>query len=294
MVVGPGEADMAIDTLESILAFYPGAFLWIRDDRTSDGTWEKLCEWAEGKAVRLSRNRIVQEYLGVARSTCDLLHTIVAAGAVPEIVIKIDPDAIFLRPGLVEIFRQRFTEKGPGACGSYDIGPDGRKRRGNFHAVKFIRDLLPIGLGHKKSLRLKPVFYWKHLVRALRNGYSFGEHILGAVLAFHGTTLIAMDRAGFLGSVPERHNSCVRMDDVLISMAVKSVGHALISVNSYPDKVVAWLKAARPLGITREEAWNRKYLAVHPVKKVDEELRRFFREKRTAAAAELLRTVPMG
>ncbi len=45
---------------------------------------------------------------------------------------------------------------------------------------------------------------------------------------------------------------------------------------------MAWLKAYPPLGITPEEAWDRKYMAVHPVKRKDEEIRRYFREKRLA------------
>jgi glycosyltransferase involved in cell wall biosynthesis len=104
MVVGPGEAEMAIDTLESILHFYPDVALWIRDDRSSDGTWEALEKWAEGKPVHLSRNPVAQGYYGIAKSCCDLLLAILQSGTTPEIVIKVDPDAVFLNRGLVEAF----------------------------------------------------------------------------------------------------------------------------------------------------------------------------------------------
>lgn len=283
MLVGPGEAEMAIDTVEGILEFYPTAAIWMRDDRTSDGTWEKLSQWAEGRAVHLSRNPIRQGYFGIAKSLSDLLLLIIAAGKVPEIVIKIDTDAILIRPGLVEVFQQKFAEKGPGACGSYDVAPDGSKRRGDGHARTFLLDMLPFGLGHGRTFRWKRVFYLPYLIQARQNGYILGEHILGAILAIHGSTLMALERNGFLASIPEKHNCCMRPEDVLISMAVKSVGHQLISVNDYPEKVVAWLRAFRPLGITQEEAWDRKLLAVHPIKKQDAEMRRFFREKRSAA-----------
>jgi hypothetical protein len=283
MVVGPQEAEMAIDTLDGIASFYPRAALWVREDRTSDGTWEKLNEWSEDKPlVHLSRNPVTQGLDGVAWTVCHLFHQIAESNSAPAVVVKIDPDGIVLRPGLVEAFRQKFAEHGPGMCGSYKFGPDGSRRRLHMHVRTFLYDMLPIGKGHARSFRSKPVYYWKYLIRALRNGYSLGEHVLGGIYALDGRTLIALEKSGFLTAIPLHHKNCARAEDVTIALGTNAAGHALISLNDYPEKVVAWLKAFTPLGITPEEVWDRKYLAVHPVKRKDADIRRFFREKRLA------------
>lgn len=285
MVVGPGEASMAIDTLEGIAAFYPLAELWVREDLTSDGTWDKLAEWAKGRpTVHLTRNEKTQGYLGLAKSVCELLRLIARETDVPELVVKIDPDAILLRPGLVEVFRQKFAESGPGLCGSYKIGPDGGIRRSHMHVRMMIHDLLPIGRGNDRKLRTRPVFYLKYLFRALLNGYVPCENVQGGTYGIDGRTLLELDRTGFLSAVPDRHTARNHCEDALISMAARSVGHRLISMNDYPNKVVAWLKALTPLGITPQEAWDRGYVAVHPVKKKDDAIREFFREKRLACS----------
>ena len=280
MVVGPQEAEMAIDTLEGIVSFYPTADLWVREDRTTDGTWDKLSQWAEGKPVQLSRNRIAQGLDGLSKSIADLLQAIALAEAVPEIVIKIDPDAILLRRGLVEVFREKLAQNGPGICGSYQIAPDGGARDTSAHRRPMLLDLLPVGKGHQRSFRTRPVFYWSYLLRAIGHGYSPGEHVQGGLYAVDGRTLLALECAGYFRAVPESHQAYMRCEDVLLSMAARSLGHRLISVNDYPERVVAWVRAARPLGITPEQAWERNYLAVHPVKKGDGDIRQFFRDKR--------------
>src|SRR5580658_7794216 len=45
MVVAPGEGQIALDTLDSLATFFPGASRWILDDCTSDGTYEALRRW---------------------------------------------------------------------------------------------------------------------------------------------------------------------------------------------------------------------------------------------------------
>ncbi len=279
MVVGPGEAEMAIDTLESILQFYPDAALWIRDDRSSDGTWEALEKWAEGKTVHLSRNPVVQGYHGIAKSLCDLLLAILQSGTKPEIVIKIDPDAVLLQHGLVEAFQAKFATLGPGLCGVYKIAADGSVRDTRRVAHDILIDALPIGLGLNRAIRWKPVFYFKHLLRALSHGYSLGENIQGGIMALHRQTLVAMGESGFL-AVPTRYIGRLRGDDILLALGTKAVGHGLHSINDHPDKVVAWVRASPFQGITADDLLDKGYFVVHPIKKQDAPLRAAFRQKR--------------
>ena len=279
MVVGPGEAEMAIDTLEGILHFYPDAALWIRDDRSSDGTWDALDRWAEGKAVHLSRNPVMQGYRGIAKSFCDLLLAILQPGTAPEIVIKIDPDAVLLKRGLVEAFQAKFASLGPGLCGVYKIAADGSVRDTSMVARDILMDALPIGLGHDRAIRWKPIFYFKHLLWALRHGYSIGENIQGGTMALHRHTLVAMAESGFL-AVPTRYIGRLRGEDILLPIGAKAVGHGLHSINDHPDKVVAWVRAFRSPAITADELLDKGYFVVHPIKKQDGPLREAFRKNR--------------
>jgi hypothetical protein len=284
MVVGPGEAEIAIDTLEGILHFYPNAELWIRNDKSSDGTWEALDKWAKGKAVHLSRNPVIQGYHGIAKSFCDLLLAIVESGTTPEFVVKIDPDAVLLKRGLVEAFQAKFATLGPGLCGVYKIGADGGLRDTRMHFRDILMDSLPIGLGHDRAIRWKLIFYFKHLIRALRHGYAIGENIQGGTMALHGRTLAALAESGFL-AVPTRYIGRLRFEDILLALGAKSVGHGLHSINDHPDKVVAWVRPGRLHGFTADELLDKGYFVVHPIKKQDASLREAFRKNRLGIRA---------
>jgi hypothetical protein len=140
-------------------------------------------------------------------------------------------------------------------------------------------DAMPIGLGHDRTIRWKPIFYFKHLLRALRHGYSIGENIQGGIMALHRQTLAAMGESGFL-AVPTRYIVRLRGDDILLALGTKAVGHGLISINDHPDKVVAWVRASRFPGITADELLDEGYFVVHPIKKQDVPLREAFRKRR--------------
>lgn len=284
MLVGPGEGAMAVDSLEWALKLYPGTQAWVRDDATSDDTFEKLTQFAAAYPGRvfLQRNGVSQGYRGIAVSMFKMYDAIWRAGHQFEMLIELDPDTCILRAGLVEYARAKFAETGPGMIGSYTISPEGNKRDYASHRRDILLDLLPVGVDKKTwRLRLGFPFYMKYLWRARSHGYRFGEHVLAALYVMHGDTFKALGERGFWSSMPNEGSRYVKEDDVLISLGVKSIGHSLVDINDPKNgKIRAWLQWKIPLKPSVEELWANEYFAAHPLKRdtVSHELRQQLRQ----------------
>jgi hypothetical protein len=284
MLVGPGEGAMAIDSLEWALKLYPKTKAWVRDDATKDGTFEKLQQLAKfyPQRVVLQRNVAAEGYKGIAVSMFRMYSDIWRSEkATIEMLISLDPDACILRPGLVELARRKFVEHGPGMIGSYSLSPDGEPRRYGPFRRDILLDLLPIGIDKKsRKVRWGFPFYLKYLGQARAHGYRLGEHVLAALYVIHGDTFRELGRVGFWSSIPEQGSRYLKLDDPLISLGVKAIGHSLIDINDpHCGSIQAWLQYKGPLHHTAEEIWDREFLAVHPLKRdaASEEIRRRLR-----------------
>lgn len=270
MLVGPGEAEMAVDTLSHALQLYPAASACVRDDATQDGTFEALENFAtlHPKRLCLLRNDTPQGYLGCAVSIFLSLEHTWRAHPHLEMVIKLDPDACILRPGLDELARKKFAEFGPGMLGSYRIAPSGAIRDHSMHTRSMLKDLLMLGRDLQTGrLRFGAPFYLRYLVRALGHGYVPGHSVLGGMYILHADTVSAAGKARYWASIPE-HAAChTKMEDVLVSLGVKAVGHSLIDINNPASgDVRTWLQYQPPLPWSAEQIAGRNYLAIHPVK----------------------------
>ncbi len=270
MVVGPGESSIAIDSLEWALQLYPKSTAWVRDDATTDGTFERLKHFAQAypRRVALERNSSVQGYRGIAVSTFRIYSGLCRSESQIEMVITLDPDACIIRQGLVTLAREKFAEHGPGMLGSYKISPDGKRRKwGNFQR-DILLDLLPFGIDKQtRKVGFGLPFYLRFLLPARRHGYRLGEHVLSALHVIHGDTLRELDKVGFWASIGEG-SRYLKGDDPIISLGVKAVGHALIDIND-PERgdVQAWLQYKGPLPHSAEEIWKHGFVAVHPLKR---------------------------
>jgi hypothetical protein len=285
MLVGPGEAEMALDTLYHCLRLYPDASAFVREDATTDGTFDKLAGFATEHAPRVSleRNSQPEGYFGVAVSTFRAYDSLWNSHSDLEMIIELDPDTCVLRPGLVELARKRFAEHGPGIIGSYRISPSGGKRDFTPHRLSILRDLIPVGTDQKtKRRRLGFPFYMKYLPRAFLNGYQPGENVLAAFYILHGDTFRELGRRGFWRSTPPEGSRYLKMDDPLISLGAKYAGHKLIEMNQ-PGEISAWVQYKPPIPLTAEEIVEKGYMAVHPVKS-NEEGKRLRRELRSLLA----------
>jgi hypothetical protein len=279
---------MAVDALDSVATFFPEASRWVLDDCTIDGTYELVSDWIATNGGHLLRNPVPHGYRGIARSFYALLATIARDEPGLDMAIKIDPDTCLLGGELLTRIRRRFAEQGPGIVGAYRVGADGRARVfGHIRRNMLVDLLLPIG-PHKtwRALRVGPPYWARFLGRAMRHGYVFGEHVLGALAAIHGETLHALLECGFLDVPPGFRALTVQMD-VLLGLGVRTVGHNLIDLdNAPPAPQSVWLQFLPPVPISAEALVERGCLAVHPVKGTPEgyAMRAVFRRHRAALA----------
>jgi hypothetical protein len=268
------------------VTFFPGASRWILDDCTSDGTYEALSRWVALNGGHLLRNTAPRGYRGIASSFYSLLATIVRAEPELAMAIKIDPDTCLLGGDLLERIRARFIEHGPGVVGAYRVGAGGRPRVfGHIRRNMLVDLLLPVG-PHKtwRALRVGPPYWARFLRRAKRNGYVFGEHVLGALAAIHADTLRALLASGFL-DVPGRFRALTVQMDVLLGLGVRAVGHALIDLDGAPPTPpTVWLQFLPPVPLSADTIVARGILAVHPVKPSPDgdAMREIFRRHRAA------------
>ena len=268
MAVGPGEGKIAVDSLDSMAAFEPEAEAWILDDCTIDGTYDALVRWAaDHPRSRVLRNPEPRGYRGIARSMFSLLSAIAAEPVTPGLVIKIDPDTCVIGPGLVDLIRRRLTADGPGIVGAYRVAANGSAREFRRIRRNMILDLMPGGL-HKDrhSIRVGRPFWARYLAAARRNGYEFGEHVLGALSGIHGATLRALSDSGYFDRIPPRYRALTVEEDVLLGLATKAVGHQLLDINVDPARPDVWIQFRPPLPIDAAQLLQQGIRAVHPVK----------------------------
>jgi hypothetical protein len=270
MLVGPGEAGMAIDSLTWALRLYPDTIAWVREDKTNDGTFEKLDEFARSSEGRvfLESNPTSEGYSGIATSMFRLYESLVNHFPRLEMVIQLDPDACILREGLVELARNRFAKHGPGMIGTYMVSPSGAARDHRPWRSRFLRDLMPIGLDLKtKRIRVGLPFYTRYLFSALRKNYKLGHHVLAAFYILHGDTIRALKENGFWAAMPEVGSRLIKLDDPLLSLGTLAVGHKLIELNdTSAGSVQTWIQFRPPIPLSAKEIVNRKLIAIHPVK----------------------------
>ncbi len=272
MAVGPGESEMALDNIHAIRTLYPDATIWLRDDATQDGTWETLVSAVGTDAnTVLTRNAHPKGYHWLGQTCAQLLERI--APSKPDLLIKIDPDTVLIRPGLADLFQERFAAYGNGICGSYRINPLGVPRDYSYHARMMMLDLLPIGPQRDAPFRWRPVGYFRHILKALLNGYKLGENVLGGLYAIDGATLQKLATSGFLRAIGHGQRGMVWSEDVLISLGVKAVGARISPMNESLTDAPTHILAVRPLQISQERLRSPVLLAVHPVKRDDVDLR---------------------
>jgi hypothetical protein len=278
---------MALDTLDSVATYFPGASRWILDDCTTDGTYALLEQWVAAHGGHLVRNTRHRGYRGIAASSFSLLETIAREEPSVEMAIKIDPDTCLLGGDLIARIRARFAEAGPGIVGAFRVGAGGRRRVFGHIRRNMLIDLLPIG-PHKtwRAVRLGWPYWARYVRPARRNGYVFGEHVLGALAAIHGDTLRALARSRFL-AVPDGFRALTVQMDVLLGLGVRAVGHRLIDLDEDAAQASVWLQFLPPVPLDANALLARGMLAVHPVKASPEgdAMRAVFARRRESVAA---------
>jgi hypothetical protein len=267
MVAGPGESEIAVDSLDRIAVFEPEAEVWVLDDCTRDGTYDALVKWGRGRPrSRILRNPEPRGYRGIARSMFGLLSEVAAEPVVPGLIVKIDPDTCLIAPGVCDLMRSRLAAAGSGIVGAYRVSPTGAVREFGRLRRNMLLDLLPVGF-HKdrQSVRVGRPYWSPFVSRARRNGYEFGEHVLGALSGLHGATLRGLRDAGFL-AIPDDYRALTVEEDVLLGLGARAIGHQLIDINADASNPDVWIQFRPPVPIAADELIRRGIRAVHPVK----------------------------
>ncbi|MFT4111471.1 hypothetical protein [Silvibacterium sp.] len=267
LTVGPKEGGIAVQAIQSILRHYHDAKIWVRDDATTDGSYELLKGLADQHPDRidLARNPQPMGYRGIPVSIFRSYHRIANAPEKLEMLIQLDPD-VWLRDGIDELARKKFAEQGPGIVGSYMRSPSQTTRSHSWHRNNMIRDLFPLGWDKAtKKFRAGFPFYLPYLSTAMRNGYKPGHHVLGAFYIMSGETLYALEKVGFWDSMPDAGSRIIKEDDPLVSIGAFIVGHKLIELHDEGTPKV-WIQVANPLPFSAQEILERNYMAVHPLK----------------------------
>lgn len=281
MIIGPGEANIAIDSLDSIKFYYPDSDIWLLDDHTIDGTYEKIKSWVEVNGGVLYRNHEANGYVGLLNSLFSIFLYIKESKSQYDFVIKMDTDACLSNFGIVEHISGLFEREGPGMIGSYKFSPTGKKRKIHKQFRNILIDSSLIGFDkYKRTVRIGETLLTKHLFPALKNGYFPGEHVLGGLYALHYTTVEKLIEAGFINNVIKKWTG-LTLEDIIISMGVKSIGHKLIDINT-KENLVAWLQYSSPLPLTGKMVLRKKLMALHPLKNDKEanELRQYLKQRR--------------
>jgi hypothetical protein len=268
MIVSPGEGGIAVDAIQTILSTYPESKIWLRDDCTQDGTFERLqsVALAHPQRIDLVRNPTPMGYKGLPVSVFRSFDRICQSGERVEMVIKLDPDVLLTGNEIVRFARSKFAEEGPGIIGSYLLSAAKTRRSNTSFCIRFLLDLFPAGFDrHNRLLRFGLPFYTKYLVKAFRNGYLLGRHVLGAFYIVHGETLRALNKVGFWRSIPDLGSREVKWDDALVPIGPYFVGHKLIDLHDQ-DESRFWIQLRNPIPLSAEEIIARRYQAVHPLK----------------------------
>lgn len=287
IAVGPNESEMVIDTLDSVKHYYPNADVWILDDCTDDGTYEKLIAWrrsSPGSHLFQSHERNGFHYL--TRSLGYLLSRVISSGNDYDFVLKIDTDTLFVAGGVDHLINERFAACGPGIVGNYRWNAYGEKRDYTRMRSKLHADRVPFVYAHKyRKMRLGRAYYRYYLKKAKKNGYVMGENVFAACYAFHIDTVRAWSKSGFIDMLKSMEPSLVFEDDVLMSIGAKAMGHELIELEPPKNKAMqlAWLEwgMSEPT-ITAKEVLDNGYCVIHPLKNVEasKDMRAYFRKRR--------------
>jgi hypothetical protein len=167
-----------------------------------------------------------------------------------DVLLKLDTDALLLRPGVFAAARSCFREQPrAGMAGSHLPGAAAER---DDHRFAW---LVPI---MEEEARRDRTFgdAW---AAALANGYIPGEHVQGGVYVVARPALEALRDAGLLRWRPRRE--CVLYDDMVLSMFVRAVGFQPVSLEptilSAPNSIPVPLARIAELGAA----------AVHTIKR---------------------------
>jgi hypothetical protein len=216
--------------------------LFIIDDASKGRIGDRLSEHARELGVDVTLHSLRQPlgFRGSAARMMTAFSLAAVAGAKSgrgfDFVAKIDPDTLFIRPGLADSIARH---AGPRGIWGVTVPTRGRDK------LLYLLDLLPAGfrrkqignsIGREWSLsRWGPVWWSAAGRRALfrrRNAYRF-RFAAGCFYAVGGETVRELAGCGaFDGPAFVRHGFLTSEEDPIVSTLVASVGDPIVDLNA--------------------------------------------------------------
>jgi hypothetical protein len=262
--VGPGEAGALYDTLESVAEHEPAALVVVLADGAGDVRPEELERRSPG-AVLL---RPPHPSGGPPRLSPPLAWAYgwILATLRPEVIVKLDTDALLTAPGLIDHALEAFLNLPKlGMLGATARRPDGTPGDTSYGAWVIAHEC-----------RWSPTV--RRTVRAAREHGWAGDEVHGGVYVLARRALVAMNRTGHLYRDPPWWT--LIGEDLWFSLGVVAAGFRIGRTG-----VIATAQGCLPLDA--QAVLDGHLMAVHSVRcgrhgESEDELRAFFRAARRA------------
>ncbi|CAN5567413.1 hypothetical protein BH10ACT2_BH10ACT2_05170 [soil metagenome] len=234
------DREIGVDTLDSIIRSCPATDIdfYLTDDASTSHVGDAVVRWCRdrGFAARCIRNDNRRGYRGAIDRTLSLLREVAQSGVEYDFVLRIDTDALVVRPGIAAALTAQAIDK----TGIYGVSRRMRVRDG----AALLLDLIPFGLrrdpkngivGQSYSLRRwRPVWWWRVGMKALARGFSF-KFPDGCCYVIGGELPTVLLNAGYLDLYKaDRYGLITSEEDVMIALMCHAKGltvHDLASLD---------------------------------------------------------------
>jgi hypothetical protein len=243
---GPGDGERLTAMAAALFRHEPEARLLVVDDASGervpgvvrDGRVQFAARWRP-RGYPTGLLRLVLESFALIASRYEF-----------DVLLKLDTDALCLRPGVFAEARACFEARPrAGMAGSHLRGTDDERED---HRFAWLVPLMEAEA--REDARFADAWH-----AALANGYRPGEHVQGGVYVLSRAALDALDAAGLLHWRPRL--AATLYDDVVLSMFVCAVGFELASLEP------TILSAPNSLPVALGSLAELRPAAVHTVKR---------------------------
>ena len=246
---GEYDADRLRALVHNLFTHEPDARLLVIDDCTGDDVRDIE---RDGRVDVVRRWRPAGYPTGLVRILLQA-YSIAARRYRFDVLLKIDTDALLLRPGVFAQARESFAERPElGMLGTHI--PDASVES-DTHRWSWLVPLLERQAAQDRVLG-------GLLRRAHANGYRLGEHVQGGVHVLSPGAIAGLEAAGVTRWRPPR--SELFYDDIMMSMFVRAVGFGLGDLDG-PHASIRSTATTLPLPL--DELARSRVTAVHSVKR---------------------------
>jgi hypothetical protein len=215
--VGPGQIENTLDTIDSVLHFIdPKDTLFVIDDFTQDGTYERLVEIRHDQ-LSLIRNERSYGRLGLHATVANALRYCVSRGPF-GVILRMDWDALVTGPDVFsEVAQFLDANRHVGICGRHLINYDGSSKTYRMHTEDVLNK---IGYPPPDDRQSGGIGWICRL--ALLNGWGLGENIFGGAYFIRYECVTAMIGSGFLDQLDNQAQWLI--EDVFFTMCALATG----------------------------------------------------------------------